>query len=61
VWFIKFLGVLTILATLAMGALVFLQYDEIQYHAGQKPESPAFSSASAWPPSGVPRDPARAK
>lgn len=57
-WFIKFLGVLTILATLAMGALVFLQYDEIRYHAGQKPESPAFSVESVWPPSGVPRNPA---
>lgn len=53
-WFIKFLGVLTILATLAMGALVYLQYDEIRYHAGKKLESPV----SAWPAGGVPKNPA---
>lgn len=47
-WFIKFLGVLTILATLALGAVVYLQYDEI---AGFKAEP------SAWPAGGVPKAP----
>ena len=47
-WFSKFLGVLTILATLALGAVVYLQYDEI---AGFKAEP------SAWPAGGVPKAP----
>ena len=53
-WFIKFLGVLTILATLAMGALAYLQFDEMQYYAGKKPVSPQ----SVWPADGVPKSPA---
>ena len=49
-WFIKMLGVLTILAALAMGAIVYLQYDEMS----------GFQKApSAWPAGGVPKNPAR--